>query len=57
MARTHAAQEHVTSVVTSRSRRGVVLCGFAPRLYDLTDQVQLSECSAVGYSGVKRVGW
>jgi hypothetical protein len=60
MAHTHTAEEHVTSVVTSHNRRcdaSGVLCGFAPRLYDLTDRVQLSECSAVWYIGVKSVGW
>jgi hypothetical protein len=58
MAGTHAAEECVTYVVTSRNdRRGVasgVLCGSASRLCDLTDRAQLdSECSAIEYSGVK----
>jgi hypothetical protein len=44
MDHTHAAEEHVTLALHD-NRRDVasgVLCGSAPRLYDLTDQVRFS---------------
>jgi hypothetical protein len=64
MARTHAAEEHITFAVTSRNnRRGVasgVLCGSAPRLFDSTYRVMFSYdlClpRAVEYSRVNWVG-
>jgi hypothetical protein len=44
------------AVTFRNSRRGVVsgvVCGTAPRLYDMSDPVQLvSDCCAVEYSGV-----
>jgi hypothetical protein len=53
MARTHVAEEHVTSTVTCRNRRDAsgVLCGSAMRLYDSNDQVQFSwvQRSEVGW--------
>jgi hypothetical protein len=51
MARTHAAGEHIMYAVMSHNNKSDVANGVpygsTPRLYDLTNRVQLSWCSAV----------